>query len=247
MKRKSKPWQEKVDEFCRKYLEVHREARRLMSQVKTPDDLFSYAHSPNPAGEIFQQHPELREMKTITLAPEFVQMVEVVPWLKELAQAGEHEYPARMANILDMMQTLVLFPSLAPEVKLNGYFMRSLLIVMVKDFLGSMRRMQYGAEPLDDAKIATLAAQFFETLAQFCRGRIPQAKGRYNLELVGLVKMIEEHQTEKLSAEDLRQTVMAAGVTVPEGETWRIWLWRAGKDGLIARRPARARGHSKKP
>ena len=175
-----------------------------MSQVKTPDDLFSYVHSPNPAGEVFEQHSELREMKTITLVPEFVQMVEGVPWLRELAQVGKHEYPARMADILDMMQTLALFPSLAPDTKMNGYFMLSLLIVMVKDFLGTMRHMQYGAEPLDDAKIATLAAQFFEMLAQLCRGRIPQAKGRYNLELVGLVKMIEEHQTEKLSADDLR-------------------------------------------
>jgi hypothetical protein len=247
MKRKTKPWQEKVDEFCRKYLDVHREARRLMSQVKTPDDLFSYVHSPNPAGEVFEQHSELREMKTITLVPEFVQMVEGVPWLRELAQAGEHEYPARMADILDMMQTLALFQSLAPEVKLNAYFMLALLIVMVKDFLGTMRHMQYGTEPLDDAKIATLAAQFFEMLAQLCRGRIPQAKGRYNLELVGLVKMIEEHQNEKLSSDDLREALKAAGVTVPRGETWRIWLWRARKDGLIAPRPTRARGHSKKP
>ncbi len=218
-----------------------------MSQVKTPDDLFSYAHSPNPAGEVFEGHPEVREMKTITLVPEFVQMIEGIPWLKELAQAGEREYPARMADILNMMQTLALFPSLAPDTKMNGYFMLSLLIVMVKDFLGTMRHMQYGAEPLDDAKIATLAAQFFEMLAQLCRGRIPQAKGRYNLELVGLVKMIEEHQNEKLSPDDLREALKAAGVNVPGGETWRIWLWRAGKDGLIAPRPTRARGHSKKP
>src|SRR5579862_2589134 len=71
------------------------------------------------------------------------------------------------------------------------------------------RRMQYGAEALDDAKIAALAAQFFETLAQLCRGRVPHAKERHNLELVGLVKMIEEHQTEPLSAEDLRRALTA--------------------------------------
>jgi hypothetical protein len=130
---------------------------------------------------------------------------------------------------------------------MNGYFMLSLLIVMVKDFLATMRQMQYGAEPLDDAKIASLAAQFFETLAQLCRGRIPQAKGRYNLELVGLVKIIEEHQTEILTADDLHEALKAAGVTVPGGETWRIWLWRARKDGLIAPRQTRARSHSKKP
>jgi len=71
---------------------------------------------------------------------------------------GEHAYPARMADILEMMQNLALFPSFPPEVKLGGYFGLALVIVVLKDFLGTMRRMQYGAEPLDQAKIATLAA-----------------------------------------------------------------------------------------
>ncbi len=158
MKREAKPWQEKVDEFCLKFLEIYREGRRLMSQAAGSQDLASFVRMPDPAEDVFKQHPDLWERKTICLKPEFVQMLEPVPALKAVAVVGEHAYPARMADILEMMQNLALFPSFPPEVKLGGYFGLALVIVVLKDFLGTMRRMQYGAEPLDQAKIATLAA-----------------------------------------------------------------------------------------
>lgn len=233
MKRTGKPWQGKVDDFCLKYLEVYREARRAMSQAAEPQNLGSYAQAANPAEDIFQKHPELRETKTIRLNPEFVQMLEAVPNLRTMVQEGEHVYPGRIADTLEMMQMLLSFPSLPPEIKLNGCFMLSLWIVIGKDLWASMRRTQYGAEPLDETKVATLAAQFFELLAQLCRGRVPQTKGRHNVELVELVKMILEHQTEEMSPGDLAQALEAAGVSVPRGETWRIWLWRARRDGLV--------------
>ena len=238
MKREAKPWQEKVDEFCLKFLEIYREGRRLMSQAAGSQDLASFVRMPDPAEDVFKQHPDLWERKTICLKPEFVQMLEPVPALKAVAVVGEHAYPARMADILEMMQNLALFPSFPPEVKLGGYFGLALVIVVLKDFLGTMRRMQYGAEPLDQAKIATLAAQFFELIAQLCRGHVPQTKGRYNLELLELVKMIQEHQRETMTPGDLRKALTAAGVSVPQGETWRIWLWRARRDGLIPGGPA---------
>lgn len=242
MKRKSKPWQSKVDDFCLKYLDLYREARRAMSQATEPQDLGSYVQTANPAEDVFQKNPELRQMKTIRLAPEFVQMLEAIPHLRAMAQEGDHVYPARIADTLEMMQTLLSFPTLPPEVKLNGCFMLSLWIVIGKDLWASMRQSQYGAEPLDEAKVATLAAQFFERLAQLCRGRGPQTKGRHNVELVELVKLIQEHQTEEMSPGDLAQALEAAGVSVPRGETWRIWLWRARRDGLIPKPAGRPQG-----
>jgi hypothetical protein len=246
MKRTRKPWQEKVDGFCLKYLEVCREARGLMSQVAAPQSLSEFVGSPNLAAEVFEKHPELRGTKAICLTPEFVQMLEAVPNLKAMAVAGEHVYPTRIANTLEMMQTLALFPSLPPEVRMNAYFMLALWIAIGKDFWGNMRRMQYGAAPLDEAKVATLAAQCFEMLARFCRGRIPQTKGRYNLELIELVKIILQHQTEEMSPHDLREALAAAGMAVPEGETWRVWLWRARRDGLIPAL-AKVQAGSKRP
>lgn len=127
------------------------------------------------------------------------------------------------------------------------YFFLASYYANLEDLFGTMRRMQFGAEPLDAAKFLTLAGQFFDMLSQACRGRATPNKGRYNVELISLVKMIQDHQTEKMSPREIREALLTAGVRVPEGETWRLWLWRARKNGLIPGAAADAMPRSKKP
>jgi hypothetical protein len=254
MKRPAPAWQEKVDEYCRSYLEVYPEICRLLAQLPESIVLPLNVQSLSSTSEVFKQikeisrqRPELRKTKSIRLKPEFVRMMEEVPSLKGMVEVGEQEYPAWFAKILGPMQQLALFPGLTPEMKMDAYLLLAFYYAALKYLFGTMRRMQYGAEPLDTTKVFTLAGQFFEMLAQACRGRPTQNKGRYNLELIGLVKMIQEHQTEKMSPGEMREALAAAGVSVPEGETWRIWLWRARKDGLIASGSAAPTARSKKP
>ena len=253
MKRPATRWQEKVDQYCRSYLQAYPEMCRLAAQLPESIDLSSIQWRRSTKGvfkqlrELSEQRPELSETKLIRLKPEFVQMMEEVPALKGMFAVGEQECPAEFAKILEPMQQLALFPGLPREMKMGAYFLLAGFYATLKDLFGSMRRMQYGAEPLDRTKVFNLAGQFFEMLAQACRGRPRQNKGRYNLELIALVKMIQEHQTEKMSSEEIREALAAAGVSVPEGEAWRIWLWRARKDGLIASGSAAPTVRSKKP
>jgi hypothetical protein len=254
MKRPATPWQEKVDEYCRSYLEVYPEICRMLAQLPESIDLPSYMQSLSSTREVFQQieeisrqRPELRKTKSIQLKPEFVRMMEEVPSLKGMFAVGEQEYPAAFAEILGTTEKLALFSDLTPEMKMAAYFWLAFYYTALKDLFGALQRMQYGAEPLDETKVLILAGQFFEMLAQACRGRPTQNKGRYNLELIGLVKIIQEHQTEKMSPGEIREALAAAGVSVPDGDTWRIWLWRARKDGLIASDSAAPAARSKKP
>jgi len=235
-------------------LEAYPQIRQLLAQIPEPVDLRPPMQWPGLVVDVYsqleelsRQHPEWRQTKSVCLKPEFVQMVEEIPWLKGLVAAGEHEYPAQLAEILEPMQVLALFPGLPPETKMGCYYWLASLYVTLKDLFGEMRRSQYGAEPLDVNKMFNLAGQFFEMVAQACRGRPTQTKGRYNLELIGLVKMIEAHQTEKMSSGEIREAVVAAGVSIPEGETWRLWLWRARKAGLLPRGSAAPTLRSKKP
>jgi hypothetical protein len=174
-------------------------------------------------------------------------MMDEVPELKGVVAVGELECPAGWAEILETTEKLALFLDLPPDLKIGGYFWLAIYYVALKDIFGTLRRRQYGAEPLDRTRFFTLAGQFFEMLGQACRGRPTQNKGRYNLELIGLVKMIQEHQTEKMSPGKIREALAAAGVSVPEGDTWKIRLWRARKAGLIARGSASPTVRSKKP
>jgi hypothetical protein len=257
MKRPATPWKEKVDQYCRSYLEVYPEICRLLAQLPESIDLSSIQSSIQSMRstkavfkqlrEFSEQHPELSKTKSIHLKPEFVQMMDEVPELKGVVAVGELECPAGWAEILETTEKLALFPGLPPELKLGAYFWLAIYYLALKDLFGSLRRSQYGAEPLDRTRFFTLAGQFFEMLAQACRGRPTQNKGRYDLELIGLVKMIQEHQTEKMSSEEIREALAAAGVSVPEGDTWRIWLWRARKAGLLASGSAAPTARSKKP
>lgn len=254
MKGSATPRRQKVDEYCRSYLEVYPEICRLLAQLPASFDLPSLVQSVdsmtevfNQLGDISRQHPELRETKSIRLKPEFVQMMEEVPRFKGIFAAGEREYPAGLARILGTVQQLALFSGLTPEMKMAVYFVLAFYYAQLEDLFAKMRRMQYGAEPLDVAKLLTLAGQFFDMLSQACRGRATPYKGRHNLELISLVKIILEHQTEKMSPREIREALATAGVSVPEGETWRLWLWRARKNGLIPDESFDAMPRSKKP
>jgi hypothetical protein len=254
MKRPATPWKEKVDQYCRSYIEVYPEICRLLAQLPESIDPSSLIQSLRSTKEVLkqldelsQQRPELSKTKSIRLKPEFVQMMEEVPDLKGMVAVGEQEYPAGFAEILGTTEKLALFLDSPPELKMCGYFWLAFYYTFLKDLFGMLRRKQYGAEPLDATKVFTLAGQFFEMLGQACRGRPTRNKGRYDLELIGLVKMIQEHQTEKLSPGEIREALAAAGVSVPEGDTWRIRLWRTRKAGLIARGSAAPTAGSKKP
>lgn len=254
MKRPATPRRQKVDEYCRSYLEVYPEICRVLAELPESIDLPSLAQSlgsmeevSKRLKEISRQHPELHATKSVRLEPEFVQMMEEVPWLKGIFAAGEQEYPAGIARILGTVQQLALFSRLTPEMKMATYFVLASYYANLEDLFGTMRRRQFGAEPLDAPKLLTLAGQFFDMLSQACRGRAAPNKGRHNLELISLVKMILEHQTEKMSPREIREALATAGVSVPEGETWRLWLWRARKSGLIPDASADAMLRPKKP
>lgn len=237
IRRDRKRWQEMVDPHCQRFLQVYGEARRLMpSSMET--DFSSYVSAKNPAEEIFKQHPELAETREVVFQPEFIQMVKDIPGLNQMVGEGKRVGNKRTADILEMTQDLALLSlQLSPEMKVGLYFWLGLWIVVFKDFLANLREMEYGREPLDGRKIANLAAQFLEILAQLCRGRVAFPKGRVNTELVHLVKLIREHQTGPLSLEQLREALAAAGISVPEGDAWRKWLWWAKRARLIPADP----------
>jgi len=149
MKRPATPWQEKVDQYCRSYLEVYPEICRLLAQLPESIDLSSIQSSIQSMRstkavfiqlrEFSEQHPELSKTKSIQLKPEFVQMMDEVPELKGVVAVGELECPAGWAEILETTEKLALFPGLPPELKLGAYFWLAIYYLALKDLFGSLR------------------------------------------------------------------------------------------------------------
>jgi hypothetical protein len=76
-----------------------------------------------------------------------------------------------------------------------------------------------------------------EFLAKLVRGRWEPPKGKINTELIAMVNLINSHQIWRLTPQELRLALAHGGLRVPEGETWRVWLHRAKKRGLIPEVP----------
>jgi hypothetical protein len=239
MKRKSKRWWEKVDESCLNYLRVYQQARNLASKVFSVTDIKAYVEGLNPVRDVLEQHPEVWETRKVSIKPEFAQQVQ---FLGMIGLTENSVLNTRTADILEMAEVLTLFDTFPPEQKLSLYLFLAMLIVSISDSFKDMKQEQFGEQPLDDTKFGTLAAQFCEAFAQAFRGRLPRTKGKYNVELLNLVKKIHKHQKEALTPKELREAVAAAGITVPEGEAWRIWLWRARRAGRI---PEQSEGSSR--
>jgi hypothetical protein len=245
MKRRTKSWQEKVDPLCIRYLQVYREARTLASKIPTTLDFKSRMATMDPAQEVFKEHPELWDTRKVSLTPAFLQNAKShFPGFENLSEGSV--VLSRTADILEMAQNLAIFDTFPPELKMGAYFFVAMLIVPAWDSLVRMKKEQFGEQPLDQERMMILVAQTCEMIAQVCRGRFPERKGKFNLELIQLVKKIQEHEKETLTPDDLKEALAAAGVSVPEGEAWRIWLWRARKSGLIPG-TRRGRGQRKKP
>ncbi len=115
---------------------------------------------------------------------------------------------------------------------------------ILADFIGELKIMEFGSKPLDDSKCLLLAAQCFSVLAEICRGRVPQLKGKANVERAELTNLIFEHERRLLSWKEILDALQYARVNVPEDpEALRLWVWRAERERLVRpRRKAKRRG-----
>ena len=105
------------------------------------------------------------------------------------------------------------------------------------DFIGDLKKMEFGSKPLDDSKRLLLAAQCFGVLAEICRGRVPPLKGKANVERAELINLIFEHERKPLRWEEILDALKYARVNVPgDPEALRLWVWRAQEAGLVRRR-----------
>jgi hypothetical protein len=73
-----------------------------------------------------------------------------------------------------------------------------------------------------------------EHSAKLLRGRWSPPKGRVNVDLIAMVRHIQEGQLEPLTPREMREAVCCAGFAVPDGEAWRIWLYRTKRAGLLS-------------
>ena len=174
MKRKSKPWHEKVDGLCLNYLNVYREARSLASRMPELIDLKAHLRAGDPANEVFKRHPEVWDTRKLSLTPEFIQKIKQIPGMEGTRLTRDSVVLSREADILELAEAISSLESFPVEDRMGLYLFLALLIVPALDLLKSMKKQEFGEQPLDEAKVSAIAAQFCEMFAQALRGRLPE-------------------------------------------------------------------------
>lgn len=229
-------WQEKIEPECLKYLEMYRQATGKAAKPEREfRDVLEWFRRFSANLELFPSLPKADEAETIvvTLDRTFVDLLRSLDAFDDSLKEGENRLPLGYARMLEIAQPIALHLEDA-RMRAAACCGLGFFYVMIEPLIRDLRLGQFGTEPMDSPKIRALIAMILEFLAKFVRGRWELPKGRTNRELVAMVNVIYTHQIVRLTARELRAAVAHAGLFVPDGETWRIWLHRARKNGLVS-------------
>lgn len=231
---KQRPWQEKIEPECLEYLEAYRKAS---ARTTVPDgsygNLLEWLQQWRNIAKLFPSPPvdwEQAAGSVVSLDARFVAMLD--QFAPGHVKEGENRLAPRYAKMLEIAQPIALLLE-EPQARAGVALGLGFFYVLVEPLIIDLRRQQFGMKPLDSSKVRSLAAIILELLAKLLRGRWQPPKGRINTELIALINLIYAHQTHQLTPQELGQALAHAGLAVAEGETWRIWLHRAKKRGLI--------------
>ena len=110
----------------------------------------------------------------------------------------------------------------------------SFLLLILRNQYDAVARRKFGTRKLTGQEIKWTVGTVLRDLGRSLRKEhVEQPKGRANIELLELLKVIRDHEIKKLKPGELRQILQYAGVRVPEGDALRIFEWRAKKKGQL--------------
>jgi hypothetical protein len=100
-------------------------------------------------------------------------------------------------------------------------------------FWRQVRFEQFGNDPLDLEKSVRLASIMLEITAKLFRGQWRPPKGRIDGERIELTNFIQKYACPPLRPLEIRDALIYAGFSIPDGDTFRVWLHRARKKGQV--------------
>ena len=242
MRRKVKPWQEKLDPFALAAIDAHRQTKDAF-RIPQGDlkNAFQWLQENQQAIAVaFEKYPRSEnsvKLRTVKLDKGFVKFMQRANMLIGFQlQPGENQTIPFTAEHWASMQKLYMMFEKKRESRALIYFSLAFIYTLVQPMVQDFRKKQFGPEPLDWEKKRALAAMCLEFVAGLLRGRVKAPKGRINLELIKFINLLQEHQTEPLTDRDLWYALADAGFYVPpQQHSWSIFLNRARKKELITK------------
>jgi hypothetical protein len=230
MKRKS-DWRGKLDAQGLEFIEGYRKISAIRNT-----DTSAYAAK---LQDIAEQHPEIRNVGRVDVLPEFLDVLLKSEHATKLLATfqptpGSKTLPQTSARFIELMQGVTIGLE-NPELRVAAGVISAITIVVLEDIYKSVSKARFGdAGPTKEGEFSWTLGTTLETLAKILKtGKAPKLKGKVNVELVELIKVLREHAQTKLSYRELQEALEYAGVYVGDEESLRLFEWRARKKGWI--------------
>jgi hypothetical protein len=152
----------------------------------------------------------------------------------ENLKPGEHKLPenaARLFENIQMMQEI----SNDPEFPKAFSILTAFGLMIAQEVYSGIALQRFGTRDLNGDQMIWTAGATLESFGRMLRERKPLdlGKGRVNVELLGLIRTIREHQTKKLRPKELKQALAYAGYHISDEESLRIFEWRSKEKGQL--------------
>jgi hypothetical protein len=232
MKRGSE-WRGKLDAWAVEFIEGYRKASAVRN---TLSDRAAWRAK---LEEIATQHPQIRVLGQVDVLPEFLDLLSrsesIASLIAELEPTpGSKTLSEPVARFIEVMQGVTQALE-DPEMRIAAGVISAIAITVLGSIYENTSKAYFGdAGPRETKEFMWLAGTTLEFLGKtFKTGKPPDLKGKINVELIELIKVLRQHQTSKLTYRELRDALQHAGLHVPDEETLRVFEWRAKKKGWI--------------
>ena len=225
-------WRDKLDDWALELIEGYRKASALRGKLD------SNALQQKIA-EISAEHPQLRSLGNVDVLPEFLDLLRNSESMASLISQwdptpGSKTMGAPAARFVEVMQTVTQALE-DPEMRIAAGLVAAFAALLLGNTFEGISKSYFGdAGPKEAKDFLWVIGKMLELWGKTLRtGKVPNIKGRVNVELIELIKELRQHQKARLTYRELHQALEYAGVHVQDEETLRVFEFRARKKGWI--------------
>lgn len=215
-------------QFLEGYRKVSAESRSIGDPAKWHEKM----------QEIAAKHPQIRELGKVEVLPEFLdrlfQNEELAKHLSLLNPSpGTKTMSAPVATFINVAQTVTLALD-DPQMRVFAGFAIGLPALIFGNLYRDVSKMYFGdAGPKADDLMWTVGTTLEVAGKMLKTGKAPDIKGKVNVELLKLIKLLRKHEKIKLTYRELRDALAYAGVHVADEGALRTFVSRAKKKGWL--------------
>jgi hypothetical protein len=225
-------WRIKLDPWAVQFLEGYRKASAERGSIGDP------AKWHEKMQEIAIKHPQIRELGKVEVLPEFLdRLLQNEELAKHLSvfnpSPGTKTMSAPVATFINIAQTVTLALD-DPQMRVFAGFAIGFPGLIFWNLYRDVSKRYFGdAGPKADDLMWTVGTTLEVAGKMLKTGKAPDIKGKVNVELLKLIKLLRKHEKIKLTYRELRDALAYAGVHVADEGALRTFVSRAKKKGWL--------------